>query len=110
MPLNGHCYLFSSMTIASCCSTNVMVVRGSNAVIQSSIKAADPSVQVEHISWKFIASGMSSIIDKLPPPHCCQFDRLTLTIIKARLNNTGVHTITVSNVAGKHLNQLIFIG
>ena len=31
-------------------------------VIQFSIKAADPSVQVEHISWKFIASGMSSII------------------------------------------------
>ena len=78
-----------------------MVVRGSNAVIQFSIKAADPSVQVEHISWKFIASGMSSIITNTTTT-LLSIDRLTLTIIKARLNNTGVYTITVSNIAGNH--------
>ena len=82
--------------------TNVMVVRGSNAVIQFGIKAADPSVQVKNISWNFItSSGMSSMITNTSTT-LLSIDRLTLTIIKAQLNNTGVYTIMVSNIAGNH--------
>ena len=88
--------------------SNVKVVRGSNAVIQFTIKVADPSVQVENISWNFMSSsGMSSTINNTSMT-LLSADRLTLTIVKTQLNDTGAYTITVSNSAGNH-SQTVYL-
>ena len=89
--------------------SNVMVVLDSNAVIQFTIKVADPSVQVDNIYWSFMSSsGISNTITNSPTT-LLSADRLTLTIIKAQLNNTGTYTITVSNLAGNH-SESVYLG
>ena len=98
--------------------SNVMVVRDSNAVIQFTIKVADPLVKVDDISWSFLSSsgisssgmsssgmsssGMSSSLLTNTTTLFLSADRLTLTINEAQLNNTGIYTITVRNIAGSH--------
>ena len=88
--------------------SNVMVVSDSNAVIQFTIKVADPLVQVEDISWNFMSSsGMSNIVTDTATT-MLSADRLTLTIVEAQLNDTGAYTITVSNPAGNH-SQTVYL-
>ena len=93
--------------------SNVMVVRGNNAVIQFAFKVADPLVKVEDISWSFMplseesssgmsSSGMSNSLLTNSTTILLSDDRLSLTIYEAQLNNSGVYTITVRNLAGTH--------